>query len=85
MIKTLNPYCPAKIAEIMVRCRPIAPKPESAARSMNDEGSSLSEKIKQSPCLSKLWPQLLARPTRTRKRGRSPVIPSSQKDRGRMF
>ncbi|KAJ7966519.1 Zinc finger protein Sdr4 [Quillaja saponaria] len=80
MIKTLNPYTdPAKTAEIMARYRPIAPKPESTSNSMSDEGSSLSEKIKQSPYLRNLWPQLQARPTRTRKRGRAPILPPSQK------
>ncbi|KAL2318443.1 hypothetical protein Fmac_032319 [Flemingia macrophylla] len=80
MIKTLNPYPnPAKTAEIMSRYRPIAPKPEAPSNSSITEGSSsLSQKIKQSPYLRNLWPQLQARPTRTRKRGRSPLtLPSS--------
>ncbi|RDX63016.1 hypothetical protein CR513_58597, partial [Mucuna pruriens] len=78
MIKTLNPYPnPAKTAEIMSRYRPIAPKPETS-NSMTEGSSSLSQKIKQSPYLRNLWPQLQARPTRTRKRGRAPLtLPSS--------
>ncbi|KAK2452641.1 hypothetical protein QL285_000417 [Trifolium repens] len=86
MIKTLNPYPnPAKTAEIMSRYRPIAPKPEtcSSNNSTSDGSSSsnsLSQKIKQSPYLRNLWPQLQARPTRTRKRGRAPMsLPSSLK------
>jgi len=86
MIKTLNPYPnPAKTAEIMSRYRPIAPKPEtcSSNNSTSDGSSSsnsLSQKIKQSPYLRNLWPQLQARPTRTRKRGRAPIsLPSSLK------
>ncbi|KAJ1385630.1 hypothetical protein SESBI_41507 [Sesbania bispinosa] len=81
MIKTLNPYPnPAKTAEIMSRYRPIAPKPETSSNSMNEGSSSLSQKIKQSPYLRNLWPQLQARPTRTRKRGRAPIaLPSSLK------
>ncbi|XP_027368146.1 uncharacterized protein LOC113874123 [Abrus precatorius] len=79
MIKTLNPYPnPAKTAEIMSRYRPIAPKPETSSNSMSEGSSSLSQKIKQSPYLRNLWPQLQARPTRTRKRGRTPItLPSS--------
>ncbi|KAK7310773.1 hypothetical protein RJT34_08490 [Clitoria ternatea] len=82
MIKTLNPYPnPAKTAEIMSRYRPIAPKPETCSNSMSEGSSSLSQKIKQSPYLRNLWPQLQARPTRTRKRGRAPITlpPSSLK------
>ncbi|KAK7376976.1 hypothetical protein VNO80_02396 [Phaseolus coccineus] len=82
MIKTLNPYPnPAKTAEIMSRYRPIAPKPETSPNSMTEGSSSLSHKIKQSPYLRNLWPQLQARPTRTRKRGRAPLTlpPSSLK------
>ncbi|XP_050892754.1 uncharacterized protein LOC127098261 [Lathyrus oleraceus] len=86
MIKTLTPYPnPAKTAEIMSRYRPIAPKPEtcSSNNSISDGSSSsnsLSHKLKQSPYLRNLWPQLQARPTRTRKRGRAPIsLPSSLK------
>ncbi|XVE95040.1 hypothetical protein REPUB_Repub02eG0062000 [Reevesia pubescens] len=79
MIKTLNPYSTtAKTAEIMSRYRPIAPKPEVPANSMN-ESSAMSHKIKQSPYLSNLWPQLQARPTRTRKRGRAALSPPTLK------
>ncbi|XP_004498989.1 uncharacterized protein [Cicer arietinum] len=83
MIKTLNPYPnPAKTAEIMSRYRPIAPKPETSSitEPSNSSSNSLSQKIKQSPYLRNLWPQLQARPTRTRKRGRAPLsLPSSLK------
>ncbi|QCD99040.1 hypothetical protein DEO72_LG7g319 [Vigna unguiculata] len=79
MIKTLNPYPnPAKTAEIMSRYRPIAPKPETTPNPMTEGSSSLP---KQSPYLRNLWPQLQARPTRTRKRGRTPftLLPSTLK------
>lgn len=79
MIKTLNPYTTtAKTAEIMSRYRPIAPKPESSTDPSN-ECPSMSQKIRQSPYLRNLWPQLQARPTRTRKRGRSAITPPSLK------
>lgn len=79
MIKTLHPYSnTAKTAEIMSRYRPIAPKPEIPENSVN-ESSSMSQKIRQSPYLRNLWPQLQARPTRTRKRGRSALSPPTLK------
>jgi|UniRef100_A0A2N9EDV1 hypothetical protein len=79
MIKTLNPYSnTAKTAEIMSRYRPIAPKPEAPTDPMN-ENPSMSQKIRQSPYLRNLWPQLQARPTRTRKRGRAALSPTSFK------
>ncbi|KAK7364680.1 hypothetical protein VNO80_13421 [Phaseolus coccineus] len=69
MIKTLNLYPnPTKNTEIMSRCRPISPKPETSPNSMTESSSSLSHKIKQSPYLRYLWPQLQANPIRTRKR-----------------
>ncbi|KAJ4701605.1 Seed dormancy protein [Melia azedarach] len=77
MIKTLNPYntaTTAKTAEIMSRYRPIAPKPEVPASPMSE-----SPKIGQSPYLRNLWPQLQARPTRTRKRGRTAISPPAIK------
>ncbi|KAE9599981.1 hypothetical protein Lal_00045353 [Lupinus albus] len=79
MIKTLSPYPnPSKTAEIMSRYRPIAPKPETSSTSIN-EGST-SQKINTSPYLRTLWSQLQARPTRTRKRGRTSLaLPSSFK------
>ncbi|XP_028796062.1 LOW QUALITY PROTEIN: uncharacterized protein LOC114751575 [Neltuma alba] len=83
MIKTLHPYSnTAKTAEIMSRYRPIAPKPETPGNSVAD-GSSLCQKIKQSPYLRNLWPQLQARPTRTRKRGRAsmPLLPSLKRQK----
>ncbi|KAE9586216.1 hypothetical protein Lalb_Chr24g0399501 [Lupinus albus] len=80
MIKSLSPYPnPSKTAEIMSRYRPIAPKPEASSTSMN-EGTITSQKIKNSPYLMSLWSQLQARPTRIRKRGRTPLaLPSSFK------
>ncbi|MBA0747254.1 hypothetical protein Gogos_004182 [Gossypium gossypioides] len=69
MIKTLNPYS-AKTAEIMSRYRPIAPKPEVLPENSIDESSAMSQKMRQSPYLRNLWPQLQARPSRNRKRGR---------------
>lgn len=74
MIKTLNPYTTAKTAEIMSRYRPIAPKPESPT-DPSSEGPSISQKIRQSPYLRNLWTHLQARPTRTRKRGRTAISP----------
>ncbi|XVE55740.1 hypothetical protein DITRI_Ditri03aG0182400 [Diplodiscus trichospermus] len=79
MIKTLNPYSTAKTAEIMSRYRPIAPKPEVPAANSMNESSAMSQKIRQSPYLRNLWPQLQARPTRTRKRGRAALSPSTLK------
>ncbi|KAF2309632.1 hypothetical protein GH714_004384 [Hevea brasiliensis] len=78
MIKTLSPYSTAKTAEIMSRYRPIAPKPELPANSLGDT-PSMSQKIRQSPYLRNLWPQLQARPTRTRKRGRATMSPPTIK------
>ncbi|KAE8685743.1 NADH-ubiquinone oxidoreductase-related-like protein [Hibiscus syriacus] len=80
MIKTLNPYSTtAKTAEIMSRYRPIAPKPEAAAANGMDESSAMSQKIRQSPYLRNLWPQLQARPSRSRKRGRAALSPPTLK------
>ncbi|XP_059461316.1 uncharacterized protein LOC132190362 [Corylus avellana] len=85
MIKTLNPYSTARTAEIMSRYRPIAPKPEAPtdpSRSSTDQSPSISQKIRQSPYLRNLWPHLQARPTRTRKRGRSTIsLPSLKRPR----
>ncbi|MED6205839.1 hypothetical protein PIB30_021477 [Stylosanthes scabra] len=68
----------------MSRYRPIAPKPDtnSSSSSITDNNgssnsnnnNSLSQKIRNSPYLRSLWPQLQARPTRTRKRGRAPIL-----------
>lgn len=75
MIKTLSPYSDtAKTAEIMSRYRPIAPKPEQPTDPSDD-----NSKIRQSPYLRNLWPQLQARPTRTRKRGRAAISPPTLK------
>ncbi|XP_054796371.1 uncharacterized protein LOC129301794 isoform X2 [Prosopis cineraria] len=50
------------------------------------EGSSLCQKIKQSPYLRNLWPQLQARPTRTRKRGRASIpLPSLKSQKTHVF
>ncbi|CAN1135651.1 hypothetical protein LINPERPRIM_LOCUS15426 [Linum perenne] len=77
MIKTLSPYSntATKTAEIMSKYRPIAPKPDcpSSNSESDDMSSSMSQKIRESPYLRNLWPQLQARPTRTRKRGRGPL------------
>ncbi|KAJ8773263.1 hypothetical protein K2173_028440 [Erythroxylum novogranatense] len=79
MIKTLITYSnTAKTAEIMSKYRPIAPKPEVPASS-GAENSSMSQKIKQSPYLRRLWPQFQATPTRARKRGRAAISPPSIK------
>ncbi|PON72969.1 hypothetical protein PanWU01x14_061190 [Parasponia andersonii] len=79
MIKTLNPYATtARTAEIMSRYRPIAPKPEtppSPTSETTPSSTTTSQKIRQSPYLRNLWPQLQARPTRTRKRGRAVLSP----------
>ncbi|KAL5559185.1 hypothetical protein UlMin_035396 [Ulmus minor] len=78
MIKTLNPHSTEKTAEIMSRYRPIAPKPESSSSPSNDSALG-SNKIRQSPYLRNLWPQMQARPTRTRKRCRVPISPPALK------
>ena len=79
MIRTLNPYnSTAKTAEIMSRYRPIAPKPEPPVNPMF-ERPSMSQKMRESPYLRNLWPQLQARPTRSRKRGRPGFSPAALK------
>ncbi|GMI77387.1 DROUGHT RESPONSE GENE [Hibiscus trionum] len=79
MIKTLNPYSTtAKTAEIMSRYRPIAPKPEVPANSIDEKNSALPHKMARN-----LWPQLQARPTRTRKRGRAALSPTTTLKRAR--
>ncbi|XP_010556467.1 PREDICTED: uncharacterized protein LOC104825782 [Tarenaya hassleriana] len=86
MIKILNPPSHSatstttlKTAEILSKYRPIAPKPETPPLNDDDpsssSSSSMSQKINQSPYLRSIWPQLQARPTRTRKRGRSSMAP----------
>lgn len=60
----------AKQAEIMARYRPIAPKPAPAS-ALTEE----SPRINESEYLRAMWPQLQARPTRTRKRGRTAFSP----------
>lgn len=77
MIKTLSSYSTtttAKTAEIMSRYRPIAPKPEAPVNPMSE-----SPKIRRSPYLRNLWPQLQSRPTRIRKRGRAAISPPTIK------
>ncbi|XP_047951082.1 uncharacterized protein LOC125196563 [Salvia hispanica] len=73
MIQTINPYSTARTAEIMSRYRPIAPKPEtpSSAADTDSSSSALPNGIRKSPYLSNVWAHLQARPTRTRKRGRT--------------
>lgn len=70
----------AKTAEIMSRYRPIAPKPDLVPTNpASDGGSPESQKIRQSPYLRNVWAHLQARPTRTRKRGRTSLGPSPVK------
>ncbi|KAL1209403.1 hypothetical protein V5N11_020725 [Cardamine amara subsp. amara] len=83
MIKILKPHShhpqnttTLKTAEILSKYRPIAPRPGNGAND-DDPSSSMSRKISQSPYLRNLWPQLQARPTRTRKRGRGAMGPTS--------
>ncbi|KAK4434349.1 hypothetical protein Salat_0597700 [Sesamum alatum] len=73
MIQTISPYASARTAEIMSRYRPIAPKPESPSPNSppENETSALPNGIRKSPYLRNVWAHLQARPTRTRKRGRS--------------
>ncbi|KAL8487692.1 hypothetical protein ACS0TY_024133 [Phlomoides rotata] len=75
MIRTINPCATARTAEIMSRYRPIAPKPEAPAANSTaaeeNDNSALPSGIRKSPYLSNVWAHLQARPTRTRKRGRS--------------
>lgn len=69
----------------MARYRPIAPKPtdqQIPVKPINGENpssSSMTQKIMESPYLRSVWPQLQARPTRTRKRGRTSVGPTAFK------
>ncbi|VVB15464.1 unnamed protein product [Arabis nemorensis] len=84
MIKILNPHShhshsttTLKTAEILSKYRPIAPRPGTPRVNEDDPSSSMSHKISQSPYLRNLWPQLQARPTRTRKRGRGGMGPTS--------
>lgn len=82
MLQTLNPYPnTAKTAQILARYRPIAPKPEV----MLNPASDMTPNITQSPYLRNVWPHLQARPTRTRKRGRTSVGPPPASKRSRTF
>lgn len=78
-MQTINPYNTAKTAEIMARYRPIAPKPENPANPNEDNDSSMPQGIRKSPYLMNVWNHLQARPTRTRKRGRTALAPPSLK------
>ncbi|PIN05149.1 hypothetical protein CDL12_22311 [Handroanthus impetiginosus] len=73
MIRTINPYGSARTAEILSRYRPIAPKPETPAggSTPENENSAMPQSIRKSPYLRNVWAHLQARPTRTRKRGRT--------------
>ncbi|CAK9146478.1 unnamed protein product, partial [Ilex paraguariensis] len=74
MIRTLSPYTGTpKTAEIMARYRPIAPKPEVPVNTL------VNQNIRQSDYLRNVWPHLLQRPTRTRKRGRPAISPPNVK------
>lgn len=82
MMQSMNRYTAtttAKTAEIMARYRPIAPKPQVPVSPTGggeaDQNPSMSPKIRQSPYLRNVWPHLQARPTRTRKRGRTSLAP----------
>ncbi|WZZ10514.1 hypothetical protein YC2023_096435 [Brassica napus] len=68
-----------EFSEILSKYRPIAPRPGTNQLNDNESSSSsyMSHKISQSPYLRHLWPQLQARPTRTRKRGRGGMGPTS--------
>ncbi|KAK4348309.1 hypothetical protein RND71_031064 [Anisodus tanguticus] len=89
MMQILNPHpSTSKTAEIMARYRPIAPKPEAPTSPVTDENnpSGLPPNIQKSPFLRNVWPHLQARPTRTRKRGRTALGPPSMKrDRANYF
>lgn len=73
MIQTISPYASARTAEIMSRYRPIAPKPEAptANSTAENDNSAVPSGIRKSPYLRNVWAHLQARPTRTRKRGRT--------------
>ncbi|KAG9143667.1 hypothetical protein Leryth_017163 [Lithospermum erythrorhizon] len=76
MIQTLQRYTTtAKTAEIMARYRPIAPKPESNPNNSANDSNQLPQNIRKSAYLRNVWPHLQARPTRTRKRGRTGFAP----------
>ncbi|CAI9777191.1 unnamed protein product [Fraxinus pennsylvanica] len=76
MIRTVNPYNTARTAEIMSRYRPIAPKPESGQENSGvSENPGVPQSMRRSPYLRDVWNHLQARPTRTRKRGRSSFAP----------
>lgn len=79
MMQTLHLYNTAKTAEIMARYRPIAPKPEDPTNPNGDNNSSLPEGIRRSPYLMNVWNHMQARPTRTRKRGRTALAPPIMK------
>ncbi|KAK9270359.1 hypothetical protein L1049_025938 [Liquidambar formosana] len=79
MIQPMNPHSASKTAEIMSRYRPIAPKPELPVNPLFESSSSISPKIRQSPYLRNVWPQMQARPTRTRKRNRTAISPATLK------
>ncbi|KAK1392342.1 NADH-ubiquinone oxidoreductase-related-like protein [Heracleum sosnowskyi] len=78
MMHTLNS---SKTAQILARYRPIAPKPpdhdeNNSNSSPNSDSSCMPQKIRDSPYLRSVWPHLQARPTRTRKRGRTSIGPA---------
>ncbi|KAL3634124.1 hypothetical protein CASFOL_021178 [Castilleja foliolosa] len=86
MIQTINPYASSKTAQIMSRYRPIAPKPQTLTPNPIpeiDSSSGLPTGIHKSPYLRNVWAHLQARPTRTRKRGRTAAFspPSAKKAR----
>ncbi|XP_073304698.1 uncharacterized protein [Primulina huaijiensis] len=95
MIQTINPYASARTAEIMSRYRPIAPKPEATSinslaensyfqnGSEKESSGAMPQSIRKSAYLRDVWAHLQARPTRTRKRGRSAAFPPPPMKRSR--
>ncbi|XP_057776553.1 uncharacterized protein LOC130995322 [Salvia miltiorrhiza] len=82
MIQTINPYATARTAEIMSRYRPIAPKPEAPAAA---NSTADNDGIQKSPYLRNVWAHLQARPTRTRKRGRTAAFSPPSVKRPRTY
>ncbi|CAI9763066.1 unnamed protein product [Fraxinus pennsylvanica] len=79
MIRTANPYNTARTAEIMSRYRPIAPKPEAGqANSGWSKSPGVTRSRRKTPYLRNVWNHLQARPTKTRKRGRSSFASTAQ-------
>ncbi|KAL8127959.1 uncharacterized protein LOC141720229 [Apium graveolens] len=87
MMQTLDS---SKTAQILARYRPIAPKPpdldeNTSNSSPNSDSSCMPQKIRDSPYLRTVWPQLQSRPTRIRKRGRTSIGPPIPCKRSKSF